>query len=715
MFDLSMEAEASLSEIRDRSLVVLFAEDWYGIPPFQQKQSIGPVLNRENIICIGRIVGESIRWDRESGLVHFTVQGFQHWLSRIKAFPVELSFAGVASAWSEMPYMTVDRALFHILYWHSTVIETMDFYPTGDTRYSADGRSIASNIWGQLGDLAFSKLFAVPGVDRFGRLFIEIDPQMVPEGDRDFPEVMQITEDDWQEAIDFSRVIVQDCSLISLNAEEVNAGGTSVTRYALSPGHVPLRYGEPEMIDRVLCASQADANSQAGLLLGWRTNQLPDVPVVFAQNNRMIDCFPRQTCGFVVATGDTPREMAFDGQLIPRRVAFYFDGDTGYFHSEINFEGETFAQVTADGDIPDTDAISMETPPIPDLPPLPDLPILLPGLPGEGSASVGPRKVLVHDTTAGLLYSENFNTTKPIWRGANAGLTADQYQRINGVVLCPNGAVYVGYFTHGGAGAPYIFLARAPYAGGTFAILETYTTIQAKYGGSTDNLGLVALNCNPFVGESVMYVITQGGENLKTYIGAGATFPAGVTISLSSNNDCVLSYGLGYWMLTGGGIRKLLTPNGATIFDSDTILAYNENLHARAGTSGVTYHWGGGPLYRATNNAGTVGASLGTTVGLIAMDYTGVLLLSYTPISTVKKSSDSGASFSSVGTLPVSDYHAAAYVSGSGAASCWIVVNAGGYVYYTSDFFVGTPIDKRGNITGVTPVPHLDLVKVVGL
>jgi hypothetical protein len=536
---------------------------------------------------------------------------------------------------------------------------------------------------------------------------------MVPEGDRDFPELMQITEDDWQEAIDFSRVIVQDCSLISLNAEEVNGGGTSVTRYSLSPGHVPLRYGEPEMIDRVLCASQADANSQAGLLLGWRTNQFPDVPVVFAQNNLMVDCFPRQTCGFVVATGDTPREMAFDGQLIPRRVEFYFDGDTGYLHSEVNFEGETFEQISTNGDIPDIDEIDMQTPPIPDLPPLPDLPILLPGLPGEGDASVGPRKVLVHDTTAGLLYSENFNTTQPIWRGVNAGLTLAQYQAINARVKCPNGAFYVGCIGRGASS----FLARAPYVGGTFAIVEDYTSMVAKYSGSTDNVGLAAFACNPLVAEQLFYMLTQGGENIKTYIGAGTTFPAAVTITLSTNNGAGLSYGLGYWMLTANGVRKLITPNGATVFDSDTVLPFNINEHVRVVTSGITYHWTPSDnFYRAIDNMGTVSGVLQTVFrGVIAMDTTGVFLLSYTLSSTVKKSSDNGASFSSVGTLPVSDTHAAAYVSGSGVASCWIVVNLGGYVYYTSDFFVSSPIDKRGNLTDISPIPHLDMVMVVGL
>lgn len=714
MFDMTMEAEASLSEIRDRALVVLFAEDWYG----GTQQSIGPVANRENIVCVGRVVGESLRWDREAGLVHFTVQGMQHWLNKLKAFPVELAFVGAASTWGEMPALTVDRVLHHILYWHSTAIETLDFYPTNDTRYAADGKTIASTIWGQVADVAFSKILAVPGVDRFGRLFVEIDPQMVAEADRDFPVVLDITSDDWVEALDFSRVIVPDCSLISLNAEEVNSAGTAVTRYSLSPGHVPLRYGEPEMLDRVLCSSQAQANQLAGLLLGWRTNPYPDIPVTFAQNNRMIDCFPRQTYGFTLATTDTPREAAFDGQIIPRRVAYYYDGDINYFHAEVNFEAETTEQISSNGDIPDTDEIAMEIPPIPSLPSLPDLPILLPGTLGVGTPSAGPRKVLIHDTTAGLLYSANFSSNSPTWLQVNAGLTTAQYQGINKIVVCPNGAVYVGRIERG-SGA---FLARAAYVGATFVILENSTSIIAKVGGVAADCGLTDFACNPLVSESVVYIVSKYADQSYAYIGAGATFTAGATWGIE-NIDGSVSYGLGNWLamaeVGGGAVKKVvLAANAGSVVTTANVFSYLYPAQVRA-ASGKTFHYGDVDIYTSTNNLGsyttiTTPANYGN--GRIrGVDPTGTLVMSYESSSTPRKSSDGGASFSSISLLPVAQSWGFVYVNGSGANSCWIGVSDGGYIYYTDSFWVNTPLDKRGNVASVTPLPHLDIVRVIAI
>lgn len=722
MFDMTMEAEASLSEIRDRALVVLFAEDYYG----STAQSIGPVANRENIVCVGRIVGESIRWDRETGQVHFTVQGLHNWLNKIKTFPVELAFVGVAGAWNQMPALTVDRVLWHILYWHSTAIETMDFYPSNDTRYSADGKTIASTIWGQVNDIAFSKIFAAPGVDRFGRLIVEVDQQMVPEADRAAPVVMTLTDADWVEAIDFSRVIVQDCSLISLNAEEVNAAGTAVTRYALSPGHVPLRYGEPEMMERVLCASQSNANELAGLVLGWRTNQYPDVPLNFAQNNRMIDCFPRQVCGFSVATGDTPRAVAYAGQLIPRRVAFYFDGDSGYFHAEINFEGETFAQIATNGDIPDTDALDMEIPPLPSLPSLPNLPILLPGLgdiPSDAVLLAGPRKVLVHDGLAGLCLSANFNITSPTWLQINSGLTSAQYQRINQIVICPNGVVYAAALGVCDGASIQPFIARAPYIGGTFVIVQDVASIRAFYSkGFDNNCSVYAINCNPLLPEAVAYVIgDRSTETADAFYGTGGTFAqkANMTTVLGGGS---LTYGLNAWMLSIQGWSfgpvgqyRLLTFDMAAVTSSANAWNYEKRFHKRLGTSGKTYHYGAdGTIHVGTDNYAAnvqVGSLLvPNSWNQFAHDPTGQFMMMPWHTTVKGKSSDGGASWSDLTGLPLSSRYCFAYVNGAGAASGWIAGSS--YLYYSPDFGA-TWINKQGNLHTLNPLYSVDIVKVV--
>jgi hypothetical protein len=158
--------------------------------------------------------------------------------------------------------------------------------------------------------------------------------------------------------------------VIRLSSLTVNESAHSETLYSLSPGHTPRRYGSPETVDRVLAASQAESNQLAGLLLGWRTNDLPDVPVVLLENNRMFDLFPRQYAAVEVAAGDTPRGVTYDVRLIPRHISLYYDNETGFMHAEINFEGESFEQPSVNGDVPEEG----ELPRVPPIPPPPELP-----------------------------------------------------------------------------------------------------------------------------------------------------------------------------------------------------------------------------------------------------------------------------------------------------------------------------------------------------
>ncbi len=703
MFDLTMEAEASLSELRERSLVILFAEDWYGFPPDQTKQSIGPIEGRENIVCVGRTVGESIRWDRESGMVHFTVQGGHHWLNKIKGFPIQLQPTSVAASWSEMPLMTVDRVLWHLLFWHSTVIETMDFYPSNDTRYSPDGMSMASSIWGQLTDLAFSRLLASPGVDRFGRLFVEVDPQTVPQLDRDFPVVMDLTADDWQEGIDLQRVTVEDVSLIRLTSQLVNESGSSLTLYSLAPGHTPRRYGEPEMIDRLLAASQAESNSLAGLVLGWRTNPFPDVPVIFLQSNRMFDLWPRQYAALTMSADDNPRGVAFDGNLIPRRIGLYFNNDDGYLHPEINFEGETFEQLSSDGDVPTLDD-DLSLPPIISLPrlDLPDFPDILPGGIPEPSSDAPP-KVLLHDTAVGLVYTENFQDATPLWRTVNAGLTLAQYQAINFVGICRNGAIYVAGFPGDYSGPG--FLARAPFIGGTFELQTFADTI-------------VSAAVNPLVSESIAFTTNTGHGHspTKVYVGADNVFSLH-TLSFAQYflSASRMSYGFGYWLYTDNGGYVKIAPDGSSIVaagDPD-----NGQQHIRAATTGRTFAQLGPGVQKGEGNYTTYSnvssqpitfqPSPSMSPCAADCDPTGTYLMARgLDVGDRCRSSDMGTTWVGIPNLVYGLWRFA----NAGTTQRWIAANAS--VQYSKDFG-NVWGNKTGNLTGLTPFPNINLIKVV--
>jgi hypothetical protein len=728
MFDLTMEAEASLSEIRDRSLVVLFAEDWYGFPPNQTQQSIGPIAGRENIVCVGRIVGESIRWDRETGLVHFTVQGAHHWLNKIKAFPIELLFAtNTPDSWSVIPSMTVDRILWHILYWHSTVIETMDFYRTGDTRLAPDGRTLASMIWSQLIDIAQSRMLAAPGVDRFGRLIVQIDPQMIPEADRSsIPTVMTLTDDDWQEGIDLQRVTVEDVSMITLSSQLTNDSGATSTLYSLSPGHVPRRYGEPFPLDRLLAASQSQSNSLAGLALGWHANPFPDVPVVLLQNNRMFDMWPHEFAALTVTDTDTPRGIAYDGNLIPRRITLLFDGESSYMHPELNFEGETFEQVNTDGDIPDVEDTS-----IPPFPPIDlDLPDLSITFPGDPSASPsGPSFVVIVDANKGILYTKNFNTatsSEIAWQFANAGIPTleiprmaeGSFRHFTSVFMTPNGAVYVATWRVGGNWMENVY--RAPAIGGMFVKVIDQDWIDANEGNDSR---IAAIGFNPTQAEEVGIVF----RNTSTYaghmwIGNGSTgFVQKGLITVDNDIAGKLTYGGGKWIFDGKRGAAYywvrVSGDGMTLEHQTATFGQGGGFHTRAGSGSkifTTVNLSHDFLYSLDNAANTTQVEVPEGLGgvdRLAVTPDGTYLLGNWDTGNRGKSSDGGNTWSGLPNLPFGSTYAFAYAGGTGTASRWIA--ARGIIRYSDNVFGAESwVNKEGNINFLIPV-SLTITKVI--
>jgi hypothetical protein len=54
------------------------------------------------------------------------------------------------------------------------------------------------------------------------------------------------------------------------------------------------------------------------------------------------------------------------------------------------------------------------------------------------------------------------------------------------------------------------------------------------------------------------------------------------------------------------------------------------------------------------------------------------------------------------------------YAGGTTTDSRWVAVSNGGYIYYTNNFWISNPEDKRGNITSIAALPVLDIVKYIG-
>jgi hypothetical protein len=376
-YAVTMWDQASLTDIRDRAMVILFAKDTYGAA----QQSIGPIAGREKVIAVGWINGESITQHPELGSVEFTVKGPNWWMDQMMAYPVGMrSVATAPTNWKEFQDLTIDKGLWHLLHWRTTATLMMDMFLTGDTRPAYSVEALFDTLWKQLDTLAYQSILAKPLCDRYGRLFIEPDAQIVPVADRaSIPVVQELYSHDWQGAVDIERRPLPPVSRLDISGWVCADFANPKVIFSSANGIVVRRFGKVESRDNLLLADQDQANALAGLIMGWMNNRFPRLSFALASNHRMIDICPRQYCQVDFAAEDTLRGFVCSNQkLIPRAVEFSHDPESGTLLTEVDFEGETTAEIAVTVTRPQTPDINIPDGPGIVVPDWPIIPVIKP-------------------------------------------------------------------------------------------------------------------------------------------------------------------------------------------------------------------------------------------------------------------------------------------------------------------------------------------------
>lgn len=331
-FAVNLTDQAALTDVRDRAKCILFAKEYFN----STAGSVGPVTGYENIIAEGWIDEESIDWDAEQGAVKFSVRGPAYWLSRLAAYSGGLK-NGTDVDWKFASDLTIDMALHNLFHWRSTVSTLMDFYPSNDTRIASGLTTSPGAIWNQIKEIS-NRILADPRCDRYGRLYVQTDTQYLPTASRSsIPIVQAITAADWTDRISIPRKTVTEMAMLE-------TGGTDNANpyFSRSSGKIPGKYGSIETKDNLLVASQDDLNSVTGAYVARTNNPYPNIGISLSANNRMMDIAPRQYLTLTIAAGDTERGLTWTAQkIIPRRISFAHDPETGWLATELECEAET--------------------------------------------------------------------------------------------------------------------------------------------------------------------------------------------------------------------------------------------------------------------------------------------------------------------------------------------------------------------------------------
>lgn len=425
-FSVDMWAQADLPNVVDRAMIVLFARDFYGV----QEVSIGQIPDRENIITSGWIEGESITRDPDGPSVGFQISTANAWLKKISGFPIGIeNTTRVPTAWTGWQGLTVDKSLYHVFFWQSTVIPVIDVFLTDDTKISPEQYGPGDvTLWDQLTYLLKNPLLGSAGCDRYNRLFCEVDVQLTPPANRSsFPEILQLEAIDWRDQMRMTRTPTAITSQVNLSGVIINLPARPSAVFSLAPGHAYGNWGKPVKQDRLLLSSQAQANELAALKLAWDNHNFDFEPDL-AGNNRMVDVFPsHQYVGITVPEDTTPRDFLFDGNAVIREINISWasgtDG-TNFLQSSWRMENEVFPGNSSNGDVPESSTPNFPPLPafdsVPDLPPLAILPI--PGPQGDANNT---KIAVLKVTGVGLFYTTTFDkdNSQVQWLSFNGGLS----------------------------------------------------------------------------------------------------------------------------------------------------------------------------------------------------------------------------------------------------------------------------------------------------
>ena len=328
---------ADVSAIHPRALVTLYAKDYYaGV-----EGSIGKLAGYENVIATGFIDGESIEQNSETGTVSFTVHSAAYWMGRIRTFPLELmDTSAPETGWNTLLSMTVDYALSRLIYWTSTAPLVMDIFLTGDLQRVKVLSQSGPTLIDQIRAIA-QTVFAVPLVNSYGQMFIQVDPQILDSTDRaGLTVVMDITSADYAAPLN---ILIRDhevTSIVELDALMNYDGATDVPLYARAPGYMPMTFGDISTHSNYVIEDQAECTRIAGCLLAIENNFYEPLELSMPANIRLFDIAPSMYATITTSAASNPRGRALTAKsLIPRRIDYAFEN--GALTANITFEVAT--------------------------------------------------------------------------------------------------------------------------------------------------------------------------------------------------------------------------------------------------------------------------------------------------------------------------------------------------------------------------------------
>lgn len=406
---------ADFTKVREGALVVVFTEQWQG----GERVSVGGnAENRSDILFVGYIENESITLNAITSNLEFRASSVSRIMGYLSTYSASLESKISPSTWNELYDMTVDKAVIHFLRWQSTVLKIADFSKTEDTKRVQYADFNRGDLYSAVNDFYNGTLLASMVSDRQGKLWSEIDVNMLATGStRALATAMTLTRQDWRNEISIQRPTHDELAYIEMGgiAYSGPTTGTFDAYLAGAPGDVAGYFGGVQRQQGLVLTGQTQLNRLVGLAFARANPEYSQVNVPLAGDYRNLDIAPQERLLINLEADENYRGIVWDSKpFIPSVMTLDLRASDQALLMDARLIEETHGSpgtsidIPVDppwdtGDLPDWD---IEFPPLPSLPPLP--------LPTEPPPAEGNIVYAVYDDGQ-IARTRNFWESPPTW------------------------------------------------------------------------------------------------------------------------------------------------------------------------------------------------------------------------------------------------------------------------------------------------------------
>jgi len=407
-----------LSSVRDGTLCVLFTDSEYG----GTKTDLGGnAQGRGATLFVGYVSAESIHYDFEKSYVDFDIKSITGLMKDFENFSTALNDSPNPQQWYEMNSLSIKRAVFHYMRWHTTLLDIADVefrnFPVDPFIQYFDAAK--TTLYDAINSFLQSACVSQAVSDRQGKIWVEYEAGIIPSVSGSLPQSIDLQRHDWKGEPYFPYRDNEKINYLEAGgiAYSGSVTGTNAAYLAGAPGaYVPRYGGGSQSVSGLALLSQEHLNALVGDLLAWRGSNISEVTYDLVGDYRFLDIAPQEQLYVSMNPLDTIKGLVWSRKpFVVQRMDGNHDSERASLGWGISLKeitngalGETIPipPVPPDEEWPDLPDIDL-----PDFPPIPWPPI--PDIPTNTVFVYG-----VRDSTGehALARSDDFDSPSPTWR-----------------------------------------------------------------------------------------------------------------------------------------------------------------------------------------------------------------------------------------------------------------------------------------------------------